>query len=204
MRHDVSKRAAFLAALGRFNCQTADEFLDLPKLRPQLPDLLPGAGVPSTGQLVLALRAVDAGEDDGAAKALLLRVADQASKSFPAALRVSDILQGKPSEPVILTKIGLGKAAAVSTDKKANLDLDRDGKNETYVEPMPGQRGRCEMADTPILKRPPPATDKFVLDLSKGSEVQIIGQIDAVYAIVTPMSANNEVGFVDKAAIVLT
>ena len=50
----------------------------------------------------------------------------------------------------------------------------------------------------------PPATDTFVLDLSKGSEVQIIGQIDTVYAIVTPMSANNEVGFVDKAAIVLT
>jgi hypothetical protein len=130
----------------------------------------------------------DAG--DATAKAFLLDIVDQPAKRFPPALNVGDILRGRPPESVILDKIGLGPGKTTGATK-ANLDVDGDGTNETYVEPLPGKTGTIMTATATVFQKP----DSFATTLSpklvKGASVDVFGQSNGFYAVRYATAANN-------------
>lgn len=197
-----AKESDFMASMASFNCQTADQFLDIKSLTSALPALLPLTPTPSHSQLLLAFRVVDTDNGIAAAKDFLLNVADKSAKRFPTALKVGAILQGKPNEQIILEKIGLGAGSGVvaGSDVNANFDLDGDGKNETYIEPLPGMRGITLTDKKPVFQKPDATSTKIGKELAKDSRVIILGQITDFYAI-DLSAAPSRVAFIEKADV---
>ena len=201
MRHDDTKVANFLTTLASFDCQSAADFLDAPFITPVLAKVLPDTTTPTREQLLVAFRVLDTDNTQADAKAFLLKAVGAGNRRFPAALGVDAILNGRPSQQVILQKLGLvpddsGSAVAAGGDQKANLDLDGDGTNETYVEPLPGVRGHSPRGRVPTYARPDTAS-AFVRNLWRTQPLYVVGQVGDFYAIQNPWEARRVI-FVEK------
>ena len=203
MKHETAKRADFMTTLAAFDCQTIEDFLDVPFVTADLAALLPISPTPTREQLLLAFRVIATDDTQAEAKAFLLNAVGTGNTRFPAALGVGAILAGRPDENTILEKLGLaagGAAAAATTDdRKANLDLDGDGTNETYVEPLPGVRGASNVRNAPTFKEPDISAAR-VRFLWKGQRLYLVGQTGDFYAIHNPW-VPRKVIFVEKANV---
>jgi hypothetical protein len=205
MRKVSGKRASFMSALANFTCQTAAEFLDISFIKPELPHLLPKTGAPSKAQLLLAFRVITSDPANASAKTFLLRAVGKGNRRFPSSLNVGAILQGNPTEQDVLISIGLAtspkgpKAPTGPKKEKANLDVDGDGKNEVYVIPLPGTRGRSTAA-MKAYKYPDASSDQLPKGLAKGLKLYIVGESAGFYGIHYPYQARR-VAFVEKANV---
>lgn len=194
MLSDTSKRSDFLTQLSSIgNCNSASSYVDTVTIGdPQLTALLPlpaTAGSAPQGELMLALIGVEQGNTaPGAPCREYLRAAiGSTSRTFPASLGVSRVLGGLSNEPEILRRIGLGPAAAASTTPGSppppapNVDLDSDGTNDFYVEPLT-RRGGVTARMLNVRQRPG-ITEPVVGGLPSDRQVFIIGQSEDWYAI---------------------
>jgi hypothetical protein len=196
MRIDNAKRADFMGSLSAFNCQTAADYLDVPFIKPELPQLIPVNPTPTREQILVAARVIDTDQSDQSARNFLLGIVDTASRRFPTALNMAAILAGRPDEQSILVALGLaGSGPTPPTDVNANLDLDGDGRNETFINPLPGLRGRATERIA-MYGRPDP-TSALPQQIGRAYRVFVIGQTGTYYAIHNPFQAR-QVVFVEK------
>lgn len=208
MRHDNAKRTDFMAALSPFNCQTAADFLDIKFITPELPHLLPLKASPSKEELLLAFRAIAEDPAEAHTRSFLLKVIGPGNQRFPSALNVSNILQGNPSEHAVLVALGLIAGSSPSpvapppATKRANLDLDGDGINETYVTPLRDVRGKTAKKIS-AFERPDTSSTPLSRSLGQGKRLYIIGETGNFYAIHNPFTAR-QVVFVEKTDVTLT
>jgi hypothetical protein len=204
METDVAHEADFLAALGATPLKRL-------KLTPLIKDgvvnkhlasLLKAANPaqPTRPQLLLAIViAVSEGVNMPAeVKKFLGDAAGNArSTSFPAALGIPALLDGA-SEIGILDDIGLAPgsttpSASMVGDDKANVDLDKDDKNETFVVVSPRQI----LLDTYAYVRSQPnrlAGSRVLTQLTTGSKIKVVGETGAW----TMIDYNGKVGFINK------
>jgi hypothetical protein len=175
---DATKALAFRDTLGAaFNCHSAAKFVDI--------DFLVGAGLldgllpvpppasPPAGQLILALIDVAQQRDKARPRSIkYLQTLLGSERWFPPALGVAAKLSGLATENEILVAIDRAKPSSKTPD--ANVDVDRDGKNDTYVEPLT----RTAKIDVPTAAfyEKPDTSSKKVGSLPKGSDVRIIGK----------------------------
>ncbi len=204
MRTTSGRRAQFMSSLAPFNCQTAADYISASFVDPDLPQLLPSAGAATREQLLLAARVLDEDDTNASARAFLTRQVDTATRRFPPALGMGAILSGRPSENTILQKLGFlatatSSGSAASPDVHANLDLDSDGTNETYVEPLPGVQGRARRRTT-MYERPDTSSTALARRVPGGGRLFMVGQSGDFYAVQNPFSARQTV-FVAKANV---
>lgn len=200
MMHDASHQANFLAALRPFDGQTVSPshggYLHPTPLLPVLGALLPVGATPTRERLLLACKII-ARVDNADARAFLLDVIGAGNRRFPARLRINDILQGNPDEQVVLTRLNL---VAASTNQRANLDLDHDGTNETFVEPTPGMRGMTVLGPAIVYERPDVTSPQLNPPVAANQMVRVSGQTAGFYAI-EYSGARSGVAFVEQSRL---
>jgi hypothetical protein len=193
MSVDASHTASFRAALDattltRNKLTTLlDDSLINPKLATLLPTPSPAA--PSQGQLRLALAiAVKRGSGMPAeVKTFLVGAAGgSTTTSFPAALGVPALLDGA-SELEILRNVGLAPGAQPDN---ANVDVDQDKTNETFVAVDPHQVTIVAPKDA---RAKPDATAPVLAGLTPGMTVQVVGASGTW----TVVDVGGKIGFVD-------
>jgi hypothetical protein len=204
MRTTSGRRASFMGSLAPFNCQTAADYISASFINPDLPQLLPSSGAATREQLLLAARVLDEDNGNASARAFLTRQVDMSTRRFPPAMGITPILAGRPSENSILQTLGLapsatGPSVTPTTDVQANLDLDGDGTNETYVEPLPGVQGRTT-ASTTMYPRADLSSAALARHAPRGGRLYMVGQSGDFYAVQNPYSAR-QVVFVEKANV---
>ncbi len=204
MEADVTHEANFLAALDATPLKRL-------KLTPLIKDgvvnkhlasLLKAANpaAPSRPQLLLAVViAVSEGVNMPAEVKKFLGDAagNVRSTSFPAALGLRALLDGA-SEIGILNSINLAPgsttpSASMVGDDKANVDLDKDDTNETFVTVSPRQI----LLDTFVYVRSRPNRDagsKMLDKLNAGQKIKVVGETGAW----TMIDYNGRVGFINK------
>jgi hypothetical protein len=141
---DPSKQAAFLTAVGKMTVQEVSPYVDLSLLTSELPALLPDPpSANAAGELRLALLdvAVSGGAADAASLAYLRKRRTGAQFANPQ--EITKALGGKGSAAGVLEDIKepvpAGPPVAgvnAPPDPNYNVDLDGDGTNDAYVEPM--------------------------------------------------------------------
>ena len=189
MSKDNSKRAEFLATLAGFTCKTAEEFVDFGELAPHMPALLDlsHAAAPSRAELTLALLGVvkDPSSPEPRSKAFLRAVVGT-NPGFPPALGIDGLLDNLSDTESVETIIGVRDPAPDDPDahvskKKPNVDLDGDGVNDFFVEPMTRQG----MTSASLLNvRKKPGMDQRIVDqVPKGTMIEAIGTSGDWYAI---------------------
>lgn len=148
MHIDATHEAAFMAAIGATPLKRTElaKHLSAGVVDPHLATMLKTVDPlkPTRAQLYLALLiAVERGSGMPAPVQTLLRDAAGGKKTtaFPAALNVVDLLDGT-GELVVLRAIGLAPGApaakgAPATPDEANVDVDFDKTNETFVAVAP-------------------------------------------------------------------
>ena len=175
---DASKATAFRDHLGaRFTCHSAARFVDV--------DFLVGAGVldgllpvpppasPPAGQLILALIDVAQRRKGASARAIAyLQGVLGSERWFPAGLRVAARLDGLATENEILVAIDRAKPSAKTPDP--NIDTDRDGKNDSYVEPLT-KTGKVDVPSTDVWQKPDDTSTKLG-NLPQGTAVRVVGK----------------------------
>jgi hypothetical protein len=180
---DASKALAFRDQLGtRFTCHSAARFVDV--------DFLIGAGVlagllpvpppatPPVGALTLALIDVAQRRDKASVRAInYLQGVLGAERWFPARLGVTARLDGLATENEILIAIDRAKPSAKTPDP--NVDTDRDGNNDAYVEPMT-KTAKVDVPSADIYEKPDKASNKLG-SLAKGADVRIVGKASATW-----------------------
>lgn len=200
LRHEGSRSTDFMGALKKFNCQTGSKYLDIPFLKPALGSLLSGAA--TREKLLLAARVIDEDDAEPSARKFLLDTIGPGNTSFPKVLKVGDVFLGNPSETTVLEKLGLIKGAKApvapppSKDKKANLDLDGDGTNETYIDPLPGAQGEAA-AKAPVFEKPDSASTRLAKELWKKQKLYIVGESGNFFGFHNPWKARKVV-FAEK------
>lgn len=200
LKHDATKRANFMQTLQHFDCQTAAEFLDIAYLGADIPFLIPISAASTREQILLAFRIIDTDPAHAHTRTFLLRVIGTGNRRFPTALNVGDIAQGNPDEQTVLGHLGLvstgGTPSPSSTGeaRQANLDLDNDGTNETFVEPTPGREGEIAPGAAIIYRRPDIQSTRLGM-LAVHTPVEVVGQTVYFYAI-RYSRARSGVGFV--------
>ncbi|NJL85814.1 MAG: SH3 domain-containing protein [Leptolyngbyaceae cyanobacterium SM1_1_3] len=186
----AASRTAFMTELGGLPCSEADEFVNIYRIHAQLPQLLPtpAASPPDASRLKLALIGAHQG-DTGAgtpSEAYLKSVIGPGNHRFPSGLGVNGILSGLSDEQSILDAIGLGSAAAAAAaagvgSVPANVDLDQDGTNDFYVEPMTRQGATTAQALN--VRQKPSTTEPILGSLPRGAHVYISGRSGDWYSI---------------------
>ncbi len=193
MMKDSSKQSNFMNALTPFTVATASEFIDdLPYISSALATLLPpGTTTPTRNQLLLACDIINKDSNNADARQFLLDVIGPGNRRFPVALNVGDILGNNPTEISILTTLGLvttpSDGSGSTSEQDANIDLDGDRTNETYIEPLFDVRADSNVEITP---RDRPNTSATVISpsIEAGRRLYIVGQTGAFYAIHNPAS----------------
>ncbi|MGH9886514.1 MAG: SH3 domain-containing protein, partial [bacterium] len=133
----------------------------------------PAARVAPAGQLILALIDVAQQRDKARPRSIkYLQALLGSERWFPPALGVAAKLSGLATENEILVAIDRAKPSSKTPD--ANVDVDRDGKNDTYVEPL--TRTAKIYVPTAAFYEKPDTSSKKVGSLPKGSGVRIIGK----------------------------
>jgi hypothetical protein len=199
MRHDPARGAQFLAELAAFaNCGAAARYVDMNVVRPQIASLLtlPPPAAPDPGQLRLALMEAAANPLPSPPPAVLpphvvfLRALLGAAPRFPAALDIGVLTSGLTSEDEVLTAIGRSPAGAVPSGQsvppaelpRANVDLDRDGTNDFYLEPLTASGTVVNCHSLHVRSRP--WMGDTVRDvIAAGTVVRVIGQHRGWYGI---------------------
>ena len=201
---DNSKRADLLSQLQHFNCLQASTFIDTAFLGADLAQLLslPPASPPPADRLKLALvHVVQGGTNVGDAGREYLRAVAGGGRTFPAALNINGLLAGRSTEQGVLQDIGLGSAApargaaGVPVAPAPNVDLDGDGTNDFYVEPMT-RRGGVTVRSLRVRARPN-TSSALLGGLVSGQGVFILGSVSNWYAI----EFNHRTAFVYKPAV---
>ncbi|MFN6514261.1 MAG: SH3 domain-containing protein [Nostoc sp. CreGUA01] len=194
MLSDSTKRANFLTELSSVgNCQIAAEYIDIGVIgNTELGALLPPpstAGSAPRGELMLALIGVVQGNNTptDACHIYLRAVIGSGGRTFPSGLGVNGLLGGLSSETSILELIGLGSSASTSPSPGGaplpapNVDLDRDGVNDFYVEPM--TRQGAITAHSLRVRQRPGTTEPILSALPENRQIFVIGQSGDWYAI---------------------
>lgn len=180
---DASKATLFRDQLGaKFTCHGAARFVDI--------DFLSGAAVldgllpvpppasPSAGELTLALIDVAQRRDKASVRAITyLQGVLGSERWFPARLGVAAKLDGLATENEILIAIDRAKPSAKVPDP--NVDTDRDGKNDVYVEPMT-KTAKVDVPSAELYEKAD-STSKKVASLAKGTDVRVIGKASAAW-----------------------
>jgi hypothetical protein len=198
MRHIPARSADFLRELATFaNCGLALHSVDIGVVRPMLPGLLtiPAPAAPDPGQLRLALIAAALHPLPLPAPVILppetqfLRGLLGAGPNFPAALNIPALTTGLTSENGIITAIGRGQAAPPpgrATPQAdlphANVDLDRDGTNDFYLEPLT-RSGTVANCYALFIRSRPWMGDNIRDAISVGTAVRVIGRSHGWYGI---------------------
>jgi hypothetical protein len=183
----VAKEPEFLAALGAMTVRTSQDFLYMPQLYKTWNKLVPATSgkPPDAGRLNLALRDVT---DQGAK-------AQPHTKSFLGSLvtahaftvDVNAPLDSLGTDDSVLRALGLSAAQAAGKGKPAkgpapdaNVDMDKDGKNESVVEPM-SATGRVKASELNVRDQPTTKGKEHAATLKKGDTVYVMGQVDTWY-----------------------
>lgn len=200
------KEADFLGALGKMTVRTSQDFLYLPDLYRTWNQLVPAASTkpPDPGRLNLALRDVtDRGDK-----------AQPHTKSFLGSLvtahaftvDVNTPLDSLGTDDSVLRALGLSAEQAAGKGKPtkgpppdANVDMDKDGKNESVVEPMSAS-GRVTASELNVREQPTTKGKEHATTLKKGDTVYVMGQVDTWYLV----DHAGERGYAAKAYIELT
>jgi hypothetical protein len=169
-----------LADLGKFSCQSAQEFIDR-GLMTKSKELLGALDSKHLhGQLVVALLDVIAHDTPNAdAKAFLLAHGVDGDKLTK---KASTALAGKMSEEKLLLRLGIGAKASAGAPK-ANADTDGDKKNDIYVEPLSLSGEITSPYGDVDVRSAPAASAGAIGKLSDGVGVVIVGKVDKWYAI---------------------
>jgi hypothetical protein len=143
LRSKADKQAAFLAALGEMTVQELAPMIRIDFIQASLAALLPDPpSANAAGELRLALLdvALNADAADPASIAYLRK--RRAGAVFANPPEITKALGGKSSAATILESIkeptgaAAAPGAAAPPDPSYNVDLDGDGKNDFFVEPM--------------------------------------------------------------------
>jgi hypothetical protein len=189
--YHAAKEPAFLAALGAMTVRTSKDFLYMDGLYTKWGTLVPAASgkPPDAGRLRLALRDVtDAGDK-----------AKPHTKSFLGSLvtahaftvDVNTPLDGLGTDDSVLRALGLHASQAAGKGKAANpkapapdanVDMDKDGKNESVVEAM-SAIGKVTAQELHVRDQPTTKGKDHPTTLKKGDQVDIMGQVDTWYLI---------------------
>jgi hypothetical protein len=178
-KYDPSHAGKMMAALTRsgFTSEDFAKMLSRSIVDPYLAALLP-IGAPTRGQMILALTIAD--QDGGHMPKPVrdfLRVAagGAITTHFPAALDVDTILPN--GAPKVLDAIGLSPESPPTggAPSDGNVDLDRDGKNETYVEPAPHHAQVT--VDALVVRATPTSLGKSLGVLAKAQRVRVMGTV---------------------------
>jgi len=183
----------------KLDCQTAEDYVDFSVTKPYLAAMMAKSGATlSRGKQLLALLSVASGNTDPACEKLLKTLVKKAGgKRLPAT--TSALLAGAISEDQILVKLGVkravrkagSKAPVKGPDPDANVDLDNDGTNETYVEPMSAKATLLGPVPTDVFKTPKAAVT--IKTLATPKDVMIVGKHKTLYAI---QMADGTIGYI--------
>jgi len=188
MAKDNTKRAAFLATLAGFDCESAQQFLDFTELGPHLPALLDltHAAAPSRAELILALLGVeqDPTSPEPRCKAFLRAVVGT-NPGFPPALGIEALLGGLSSPDSIERAIGVRDPDPAEpggdSKKKPNVDLDGDGVNDFFVEAI--TRQGVTSASLLNVRKKPGMDERIVDQVPRDTTLAAIGTSGDWYAI---------------------
>ncbi len=189
MQHRADKEASFLSALSTMTVQVATPFVSLGVVGPKLGSLLPDPpSANAKGELRLALLDV-AANDSGADPASIAYLRKRrAGAQFVDPPEITKALGGRKSAAAVLEAIKepqppAGPAApgqAKPPDPDYNVDLDGDGKNDAYVEPMvrDGVNVSRAVGGPPEIEvhQKPDATSPVLGKLPDTAMVNIIGK----------------------------
>jgi hypothetical protein len=208
---DASLKASFINHLEKnYNCHSAKKFVDIDYLdkKGHMTGLLTGA--PSPGKLILALLGVNKSNQADCKKYVISQV--NATDTFDASLKVNSLLGGISTESDILIKIGKKTApssvsvSSAPATKNANVVPFGETKNKVYVDSVSkkGKISKVPEAETFTL---PDKTSKKLDNVTKDTDVSIIGSADSFWAIeYKTKDAKPKAGtvFVDKADITIS
>ncbi len=191
VQNPAKKEPSFLAALGAMTLRTSQDFLYMKELYTNWATLVPAASgkPPEAGRLRLALRDVtDTGDK-----------AKPNTKSFLGSLvtahaftvDVNTPLDGLGTDDSVLRALGLSASQAAGKGKAAdpkapppdaNVDMDKDGKNESVVEAM-SATGRVTAQELYVREQPTMKGKEHPTTLKNGDQVHIMGLVDTWYLI---------------------
>jgi len=179
-----AKADAFRDHLGaKFTCHSAARFVDVGFLAGAgvLDALLPvpPSATPPAGELMIALIDVAQKRDKAQARSIkYLQALLGTERWFPKALDISGKLSGLATENEILIAIDRAKPSG-GKSPDPNVDVDRDGTNDRYVEPMT----KTALVDVPsaFVYEKPDDKSKQLATLAKGASVRIIGKVDVAW-----------------------
>lgn len=209
MRIDNAKRSDFMSTLGNFTAASARDYIDLPYVEPELPQLIPAsaASSPTRAQMIVSTLTIVNQATQADAQSFLMAVIGSGNRQFPASLNVGDTLGGNPTEGEVLGALGLLPSAPASpaspqpVTQQANLDLDGDGVNETFVTPRNQQATNPQ--DVTAFEEPDIYSTAVTPDITAGQTLTVVGESGSFFAIDNPLSGQNVV-FVDQADVTLT
>jgi hypothetical protein len=180
LKLDASKRDDLLAVLGGRTVSNSELHVDTDHLgNADLTAMLTPTDTPLPGQLVLAC--IDRlTSPHPASERFLLRLLGTGDE-FPAALGLPALL-GNRSVDAVLETLGRGPRAAAGAPRRGartedgNLDLDGDGVNETYADPVqrPGLVANCYVLR--VRKQPSMSADTIDF-LRTGDPVFVVGHL---------------------------
>jgi hypothetical protein len=180
---DASKATLFRDHLGtKFTCHSAARFVDVDFLISAavfdglLP--VPPPASPPAGELILALTDVAQRHNKASVRAITyLQGVLGGERWFPARLGIAAKLDGLATENEILIAIDRAKPSAKTPDP--NIDIDRDGKNDAYIEPM-SKTAKVDVPSADIHEKADD-TSKKLAGLAKGTTVRVIGKASAAW-----------------------
>jgi uncharacterized protein YgiM (DUF1202 family) len=193
MNVDAKKRGQFLTTLDSFATPAAaQKHLQIGWVETQMASLLPvaSASTLSTAQAKLALWAVTGGRASAGAVAFLhAGAAATRHLVMPSGTTAAGLLAGLGAdETEVLETIGLGAAVPATTTGPTataaptpNVDLDGDGTNDFYVEPLT-RRGVVTAHSLNVRGRPGIASPR-IGGVAKGTELYVIGRAEGWFAI---------------------
>jgi hypothetical protein len=200
MLKEPTRRASFLAKIDTFaTTNDAEPHLSEEWLAPSMAPLLPvaSAGAPTSAQMKLALWGVTGGRNNANAKKFIKAGAAASNHvAVPAGTTVAGLTGGTASEDDVLRAVGLLGPAAVGgpAAPAANLDLDGDGVNDTYVESI--TRHSVVTAWRLSVRARPSGSSARLESLAAGTSVYAFGRSGPWLAIERPAGG---IGFVHQA-----
>jgi hypothetical protein len=205
MRHTPAHSTDFLTELAAFaNCGGAVRYVDMSVVRPIISTAplltIPPPAVPDPGQLRLALIEAHSNPlpppptpepSPLPPHVQFLRALLGAGPNFPPALNIGGLTSGLTDEAGILAAIRRSPAAPaapttsttpVAELPRANVDLDRDGTNDFYLEPL-AKTGTVANCVALNVRSRPWMGDNVRDTISVGTTVRIVGRFHHWYGI---------------------
>lgn len=191
--NDVKKRD-FMAALEKqADCNVAAQYVDVNYLNSNFESLLgpPAAEPPRASKMLALIGLANGGATVKAAASNYLRkcIGPQAT-DFPPSWKVSGLLAGLASTHDLLVKAGIVKDTDSGGSKnddendaplQPNVDLDGDGKNDAFIEPM--TRFGTVVASALHIRKGPSTRHPSIGLYPRGAKLEIIGKSGNWYAI---------------------